>query len=383
MRAFSTQYVALLCCGLLVMAAPGRAAVAPSAGDPAVQAQIASAVESDRAFFGGYGGKNPVPGVLIGVWDGKGGEYIHTFGYADLATHRKITPQDHFRIGSITKTFVATVILQLVDEGKLTLNDPLSKFNLGVTIPNAQNITVRDLLDMSSGLFNFVDLPKIKTGKWGPDTMLDTRMLVKLAVAEKPYFPPGTSFQYSNTNYLILGLIIERITGQNISEQIETRILKPYHLTGTSYPATLAMPEPSAHGYSLTDDKIWTDVGNGWPIALTGSAGEMISNLADMKRWVYLYYTGATNAPATQAARLACLTQSSNFSYGLGIFCTHGWFGQGGVVPGYDTTAFYFPAQKITIVVLVNLGNGGLGAGAATAIFQDVASVMTPDNVPF
>lgn len=130
--------------------AGGTGGSAPSAGNPVVQAQIASAVEANRAFFGGYGGKNPVPGVLIGVWDSTGSSYIHAFGYADLATHRKLTPQDHFRIGSITKTFVATVILQLVDEGKLNLDDPLSKFNIGIMTPNAKNITVRDLLDMRS-----------------------------------------------------------------------------------------------------------------------------------------------------------------------------------------------------------------------------------------
>jgi D-alanyl-D-alanine carboxypeptidase len=221
MRRLSSICLALLCCSFLLLAVPGRAAPAPSTpspGDLAIQAQIDNAVESDRAFFGGYGGKNPVPGVLIGVWDGTGGSYIHAFGYADLATHRKLTPQDHFRIGSITKTFVATVILQLVDEGKLKLDDPLSKFDIGATIPDAQNITIRDLLNMRSGLFEVTDVPEFKTVKWGIKNNVDQITIIKWALAQKTYFPPGTRFHYSNTNYLILGLIIERITGQSVGE---------------------------------------------------------------------------------------------------------------------------------------------------------------------
>jgi D-alanyl-D-alanine carboxypeptidase len=385
MRPLNTLCLALLGCGFLSLAVPGHAAPAPpapSADDPAIQAQIASAVQSDRAFFGGYGGKNPVPGVLIGVWDRSGGAYIHAFGYADLATHRQLTPQDHFRIGSITKTFVATVILQLVDEGKLNLDDPLSKFDLGIAIPNAQNITVRDLLDMRSGLFEYSAVPEFRTVKWGPQTHFDTRTIIKWALAQKPYFPPGTAFHYTNTNYLILGLIIEHITGQSVGEQIETRLLQPYQLNQTSYPATLAMPVPSVEGYGLTNDKTWKDVGSPVPISMMGSAGKMVSNLADMKRWVTLYVTGQMNGPATHAARLACIPVNSSFGYGLGVFCTAGWFGHFGEVPGYTTAAYYFPAQKITIVVLVNTAKGSV-PGVAAAIFQDIAAIMTPENNPF
>ncbi len=386
MRSHNALCVALLVCNVLLLAVPCRAAPAlqaPSAGDPAIQAQIASAVEADRASLGGYGGKTPVPGVLIGVWDGRGGTYIHAFGYADLATHRKLTPQDHFRIGSITKTFVATVILQLVDEGKLNLDDPLAKFNIGVAIPNAQNITVRELCDMRSGLFDYVATPEFESGKWGPETDFDTRTIIKWALAQKPYFPPGTAYHYSSTNYLILGLVIERITGQSVGEQVATRLLQPYHLYQTSYPTTQAMPAPSVHGYDLTDDKTWTDVAKPMPVSMLGSAGRMVSDLADMKRWVFLYVTGATNGSATQATRLACIPEGSNVSYGLGVFCTAGWFGHAGLVPGYNTAAFYLPTRKITVIVLVNTEIARAATDPAIAIFQDVAGIMTPQNIPF
>ena len=101
--------------------------------------------------------------VLIEVWDGAGGSYVHGFGDADLATHRAMTPADHIRIGSNTKTFVISVVLQLVDEGKLHLDDPLSRFSLGVTIPNAEHITVAELCQMRSGLFEAFRFARVQT----------------------------------------------------------------------------------------------------------------------------------------------------------------------------------------------------------------------------
>jgi D-alanyl-D-alanine carboxypeptidase len=131
-----------LTCTLMPAVAPRQASADVSAAAPSTQAAIAAAVEKERKT---YGPKTPVPGVLIGVWDGAGGSYVHGFGDADLATHRAMTPADHFRIGSNTKTFVISVVLQLVDEGKLHLDDPLSRFSLGVTIPNAEQRPVRGI----------------------------------------------------------------------------------------------------------------------------------------------------------------------------------------------------------------------------------------------
>src|SRR5665213_959892 len=219
-----------------------------SAADPAVQSAIARAVEKERVAFGGL---TPVPAVLIGVWDGKGGSYVHAFGAADLATGRPLTPADHFRIGSNTKTFVISVLLQLVDEGRLRLDDPISRFSLGVTIPNAAHITVRELCQMRSGLFEGYDTPEFDRLTMKPDMTVDPRTIIGWAVKQKPYFAPGTAFNYSNTNYLILGLIVESLTGDTVADQIDKRLLTPFKLTETSYPATQALPEPWAHGYEL------------------------------------------------------------------------------------------------------------------------------------
>ena len=134
MPRFLAAGLLILCASLLARCGGKTAVTAKSVADPAIRNAIIAAVEKDRHI---YGGRAPVPGVLVGVWDGEGGEYMHGFGFADLQKRIPLTRADHFRIGSNTKTFVVAAILQLVDEGKLSLDDPISRFKIGVTFPTA------------------------------------------------------------------------------------------------------------------------------------------------------------------------------------------------------------------------------------------------------
>jgi len=359
----------------------GGARAGVSVASPSVRSAIDAAVAKERDV---YGGSTPVPGVLVGVWDSAGNSYVRAYGTADLATHRALTPADHFRIGSNTKTFVISVLLQLVDEGKLHLNDPLSKFALGVTIPNAEHVTIRELCEMRSGLFEAYDTPEIDRLKLTRDMTFDPRTLVGWAVRQKPYFAPGTAYKYTNTNYLILGLVIESVTKDSVADQIRTRLLVPFHLTETSYPATQAMPMPWAHGYGLGKQGDWEDVSNTIPVSLMGAAGEMISDVADVKRWIALYVTGKTNTAATQRERLDCIpTGEGNLAFGLGIGCSAGWYGYTGGLPGYNTAGYYLPSSGVTIIAWVTLQADKPAPGVANALFHDIAAIMTPENIPF
>jgi D-alanyl-D-alanine carboxypeptidase len=116
---------------------------------------------------------------------------------------------------------------------------------------------------------------------------------VKWAVQQKPYFAPGKSWHYSNTNYLLLGLIIEKLTNETVGNEIRKRLIVPFGLTQTTYPQTEAMPEPWARSYGLDKQRNWVDVSNTIPVAFMDSAGEMISDMADMRRWVKLYARAA------------------------------------------------------------------------------------------
>jgi D-alanyl-D-alanine carboxypeptidase len=346
---------------------------------PSVQSAIVAAVEKDRKT---YGGRTPIPGVLIGVWDGRGGSFVRAFGYADLAKKRPLTPADHFRIGSNTKTFVVSVILQLIDEKKLSLADPVSRFPLGVSIPNGDKITVRELCNMRSGLFEAFNTPQFARLNMTVPKNFNPRTLVAWAAKQKPYFPPGKGYHYSNTNYLLLGLIIEETTKDSVGDEIRKRLLKPFGLTQTSYPQTEGMPDPWAHGYELDKQRNWEDVSNTIPVAFMGSAGEMISDTADIKRWIKLYATGKTGGPATYRPLTECKQFLGNTAFGLGINCSAGWFGYTGALPGYNTEDYYSPATDTTIVAWITYQSEEPPETVASVIFRDIARIMTPANVP-
>lgn len=364
----------------LVANAGAAAAADISVSAPAIQARIVDAVDHERKAYGAGG---IVPGVLVGVWDGENHSFIRGFGTSDLQTGRPFSPDDHVRIGSITKTFVVSVLLQLVDEGKLSLDDPLSKFDLGVAVPNADHITLRELCQMRSGLFNVFELPQFRN--YVPqNSVWEPRQLIRWAVERKPYFAPGRGYHYSNTNYFLLGLVIEAVTGQSVQQAIETRLLQPFKLDQTSYPTTMEMPSPWAHGYAVRPGGGWTDISNIVPVSVVGAAGNMISNLWDMRRWLEFYVGGKTNGPATQKSRLDCIPSGQdNMSFGLGVQCSGDWLGYTGGLPGYSTAAYRYPGSDMTVVVFALNFERNEDPTMADSILRDIAAIVTPGHVPF
>lgn len=324
-----------------------------------------------------------MPAALIGIWDDRGRSFVRAFGYADLQHRVPLTPADHFRIGSNTKTFVIAVLLQLVGENKLRLDDPLSRFALGVAIPNAAHITVRELCNMRSGLFEAYDTPQFTALNWKVPANYDPRTLVRWAVQQKPYFAPGKGYHYSNTNYLLLGLIIEDLTHDTIGDQIRKRLLLPFGLTQTSFPTTEAMPEPWARGYTLDKARNWEDVSNTVPVAFMWSAGAMISDMNDIRRWIKLYATGKAAGSATYRDLIDCIPFLGNTSFGLGITCSEGWYGYTGALPGYNTADYYSPQEGLTIVAWITYQAPEPVEGVASVMVRDLARILTPSRVPF
>jgi D-alanyl-D-alanine carboxypeptidase len=375
------------CCVVLALifalsttAAGGTAATTQLS--PGIQNAIATAVNKELAA---YGGSQPVPGAVVGVWVAGRGEFTRGFGYANLATRSPMALADHFRIGSNTKTFVATVLLQLVDERKLSLDDTIGQFDLGVAVPNENVITLRELAEMRSGIVDAYSIPAVQKQSeawWSRQT---PKQWVAVAAKEPPLFAPGAKYNYSNTNWFLLGLIIEKVTHQTIQNEIYSRILAPISLSHTSFPTTnWGMPSPYAHGYSLNENGQWTDESAVLAPSVSWAAGDMISDMADMKRWVKAYVTGTTNGAVSQRARLTCLpTGEGNLSFGLGIGCSAGWYGYTGGITGYNTGAYYMPSAGATIIVFVNSQREKPSPGVANAIFRDIAKIVTPENVPF
>lgn len=352
----------------------------PSIASPSAQSAIVAAVQRDRVRFGG---RTPVPATLIGVWDGSGHSFVRTFGFAALATKTPLTTTDHFRIGSNTKTFVVAVLLQLVNEKKLRLDDPLSRFPLGVKIPNAGNITVRELCDMRSGLFEAYDTPQFARLNMKVPANFDPRMLIAWAVQQQPYFPPNKGYHYSNTNYLLLGLIIEALTKDNVGDQIRKRLIEPFGLTQTSFPQAQTMPAPWARGYTLDKGDNWEDVSNTVPVAFAWSAGAMISDANDIRRWIKIFSTGEAAGRATYADLTNCIPFLGNTSFGLGLTCSAGWYGYTGALPGYNTADYYSPSTGVTIVAWIDYQAPRPIEGVASVMVRDIARIVTPNHVPF
>ena len=292
---------------------------------PAIERALDDAVARElKAYGAAQQPPGPVPGAVVGVWIPGKGSYVRAVGSANLSPTQPMALDDKFRVGSNTKTFVITVLLQLVDERKLSLDDPVNKFDIGVKIPNGDHITVRQLCQMRSGLIDAYNAPQYDNLQLTPETKLTPRELIATAVANPPLFPPGTKWNYSNTNYLILGLIIEAVTHKTAAGEIERRLLVPLQLKNTTFPVT----DPGCRFPSRTDSRSrktnGMDVTVTLPPSVTWAAGVMISDMPDMKRWVKAYVTGSTNSTETQRERLACIPPVIG-ALGLGIGCSAKW----------------------------------------------------------
>lgn len=341
---------------------------------PAVAARLDAAVREvmDRA---------KVPGVTVGLWAPGKGSYVKSFGVADKATGEPMKPGLGVRIGSETKTFTVTALLQLVDQGKLALDDPIGKYISGV--PNGDRITLRELAGMRSGLFNYSEDAGFDKELSGTSTFTPQQLL-DISFKHPVNFEPGAKFEYSNTNLILLGLLVEKITGRPIQEVIDQDVVKPAGLSDrTLFPVGKEFPEPHAHGYTndLPSGKI-VDATD-WDPSWAWAAGAMVSDLEDLRSWAKTLATGTLLTPATQAERLK--TQPIGIipgaGYGLGIFNVQGWIGHNGSLPGYETLTVYLPEEQATMVILLNTDDLYEGQEPSTLFGEAVTSIVTPGHV--
>ncbi|MGI8485131.1 MAG: serine hydrolase domain-containing protein [Thermomicrobiales bacterium] len=321
------------------------------------------------------------PGALVGVWYPGRGTWLHVAGIGNLATAAPVIPDDHVRIASITKTFVATVILQLVDEGKLSLEDRLESFIPG--IPNGPEITLRQVLGMDAGIYDFVHDPAVTIDYVAdplyPFTPEDALAIIR---ASTPDFPPGEKVQYCNSNYILLGMIAEQVTGESIGEAIATRITTPLGMTETSFATTPEMPEPYAQGYieGATDELRDVTLLNP---DLPWASGAMISTLSDLGIWAKALADGTLLSPSTQRERLtwgSFQTGPLDVAYGLGILKINGLLGHNGGILGYSLWMIHAPEENATVVVVTNRGSNE--SGTSDPIFFQLVSLLFPKRFP-
>lgn len=268
-------------------------------------------------------------------------------------------PHSRFRIGSITKTFVAAVVLQLVDEGKVELDGSIAA-QLPEPIPGGDRITVRQLMNHTSGLYDYMKEPGMSTNRWrGADRFraYAPRDLLATAVRHEPYFAPGSRFRYSNTNYIALGLLIEHVTGHSYGNEIGDRILTPLRLSATTVPGhDPGLPAPALTAHRDIEGAGRMEVTEMNP-SLDWAAGEMISTTADLDAFFAALLGGRLMSPASLDQMRETVPMGMGFHYGLGLQrfeppCGADLWGHGGELLGYVSYAFRSTGgRSLTMVV--------------------------------
>ncbi|MGW3622421.1 serine hydrolase domain-containing protein [Streptomyces sp. NPDC000880] len=341
---------------------------------PAVAARLDTAIRQVMREAG-------VPGVIVGLSAPGKGSYVRAFGVADKATGAPMEPGLYMRIGSETKTFTVTALLELVDQGKVGLDDPIAKYIDGV--PNGDRITLRDLAGMRSGLFNYSeDEGFFKALTSNPRRPFTPQELLDYAFKHPVQFQPGEKFEYCNTNLILLGLVVEKAGGMPLHEFIEQNVVKPAGLRHTIFPTGAEFPSPHAHGYTNQTASGKVEDATDWNPSWGWAAGAMISNLPDMRSWARTLATGTLLSPETQAQRLKTgPTTIPGAGYGLGIFNVQGWIGHNGSLPGYESLTVYLPESKATMVVLLNTDILHDQAEPSTLFGQAITRIVTPEHV--
>lgn len=299
-----------------------------------------------------------VPGALVLVREGDRTIRLAA-GYGNLARRTPMRASDRFRIGSETKTFVATVVRQLVGEGKLSLTDTVEQWLPGL-VPGGEKITVRQLLTHTSGLYDYAE-DKVFGGQlanvrkvWAP------RRLVALATAHKPLFAPGARWSYSNTGYILLGLIVEKATGSSLRSELQKRIIAPLRLHATSFDTRPRIAGRHAHGYTSDSKRRLVDISIVSP-SLFWAAGAIVSTADDLANFYRALLRGRLLRPGLLRAMETTVPVAADphgGGSGLGLFetalpCGRIW-GHEGTSFGYKTIAYSSRDATRQIVIMVN-----------------------------
>ena len=311
---------------------------------PAVSGQALDKAKLDQ-FFDRLAEKNKAMGSLVVAKDGNV-VYNRTIGYSQItpAAKKAITAQTRFRIGSITKMFTAVMILQLVDEGKLKLTDTLDKYF--ASVPNANKITIAHLLSHRSGIHGIRNMPSLRDKGATP-----TEHLAMLEKAGPSDFEPGSKFAYTNENYLLLGMLIEKLTGKTYQENLTKRITSKIGLKDT-YESRSSVDPGKNETYSYRFGRDWDqDAEIHW--SLFFGAGSIISTPYDLTKFI----TGLFDGKLISKRSLALMTtMKDDYGFGIGVeqFGGKTFYGHTGGAQSYGAWLTYMPEEKLALAYATN-----------------------------
>lgn len=315
-----------------------------------------------------------LPGATAAV-DHAGCSWRGASGVADVPAQTAVRSGDLFHIGSITKTFTATLLLKLRAEGKVSLDSPVAAYVTGV--PRGETMTVRQLLSHTGGLFDYTECDEFWSAvAAAPERVWKPADLVALAAAKQPYFEPGQGWQYSNTDFIVAGMIAEAVTGETAAAALRSRVLAPEKLANTYLDGYEDSVPGLVRGYE-TNGQDFLDVTWSEDPSWAWTAGGLVSTTEDLNRFYADLLGGKVLAPAELQEMTSWFTTTwpTIPGYGLGLaerkFGSHLAVGHEGGVWGFVSASFHFTDPAATVSVLVNLESGD-----AASIVGDLAKVL-------
>jgi len=310
------------------------------------------------------------PGALALVRD-RSRTIRRASGYGDVKARAPLRVSDRFRVGSSTKTFVAALVLQLVGERALGLDDTVERWLPGL-VPGGAKISVRELLNHTSGLFDYAEDKTFASQINNPMKAWTARELVAIATAHKPLFRPGARWSYSNTGYILLGLIVEQATGNPLAAELRKRLFVPLRLRATSFDTKPRIAGRHAHGYTRFGQPRLVDISVVDP-TLFGAAGAIVSTADDLARFYRTLLQGRLLRPDLLRAMETTVPVTPQQRYGLGLIrsrygpCGVFW-GHGGETFGYQSFADSRSDGSRQIVIAINADGSVLRGRAQAAI---------------
>jgi CubicO group peptidase (beta-lactamase class C family) len=342
---------------------PGIAAVvAGIAGSVTLPAQQRSTIS--RAEFtaradslvNAYLASSVAPSAAVAVIRGSDTLVFKGYGLADMAASRSATPTTIYEIGSITKQFTSSAIMRLVEAGRINLDDDLSKYVPQFPL-RGQRVSIRQLLTHTSGIHNYTLSPEWRK-QWAEDVTPDA--IVAFVAKDTLDFGPGTAYRYSNTNYVLLGMVIEKVTGQRYADHVDAVFFKPLGMRHTSYCPSKTSDPSFATGYSRSPDRKVIPMTY---VSLTQpfSAGGLCSTVGDLVMWQRALASGKVVSPAsfTLMTTAATLNNGSPIRYGFGLTpgntLGHATVSHGGGINGFAAASLFVPADSLNIAVFTNI----------------------------
>lgn len=321
------------------------------------------------------------------------------------------SPDMHFRNGAVAISYVATALLRLVDERRVALEDRVSRWL--PELPYGDQVTLGQLAQMTSGYVDYVSTPELTAAQYAdPLRRFTPEELIAFGTRHPLLYPPGTNWNYSHTNYVILGLALERITGRPMAALLQDSVLGPLGLAATTDPGTPAIPEPALHAYTserrqflgIPPGTPFLEESTYWDPSWTITHGAIqTTTIDDLAATAAAVGSGTLLSPASHQAMLSrdligrttalpgcttCFPQSSNYTYGLGIVSTGNWVMQNPMFAGEAGAFAYLPSRKVAIAVAVTFDQAafdpttGEYRNAADRLWRRIAASLVPDDAP-